>query len=77
MKKKIKYINEPMEYEVINDFLPPPEQLAIKEESVKVTISLSKKSVIFLKEVAKRNHSHYQNMIRKIIDYYVSHYKNA
>ena len=65
-----------MEYEVINDFLPPPEQLAIKEESIKVTISLSKKSVVFFKEIAKRNHSHYQNMIRKIIDYYVYNYKN-
>jgi len=79
MKRKIKYVNEPMPvvYEVINDFLPPPEQLAMKEESVKVTLSLSKQSMEFLKNAASKNHSHYQTMIRKLVDYYVAHYKNA
>jgi len=30
--------------EVISDFLPSPDELAFKEETVKVTISLSKSS---------------------------------
>lgn len=48
MKKKIKYTDEPIgKVKVISDFLPSPEELALKEESVKVTISLSKTSVDF------------------------------
>jgi hypothetical protein len=42
MKKKIKYTNEPMgKLKVIKDFLPPPEKLVLKEENVKITISLN------------------------------------
>lgn len=34
---------------VISDFLPSPEELALKDETVKVTIALSKTSVDFFK----------------------------
>jgi len=48
MKKKIKYTKEPTgELKVIKDFLPPPDQLVVKEENVKVTIALKKSSVDF------------------------------
>ena len=48
MKKKIKYTKEPTgELKVIKDFLPPPDQLVLKEENVKVTIALKKSSVDF------------------------------
>jgi len=59
---------------VVRDFLPPPDQLALKEEQVKVTISLSKKSVDFFKDVARRNHTSYQKMIRRVIDLYSAQY---
>jgi len=50
MKGKIKYTDEPIgKVKVIKDFLPSPEELALKEETVKVTISLSRASVDFLK----------------------------
>lgn len=75
MKKKIKYTNEPMKFEVIEDFLPPPEKLALKEENVKVTLTLSKTSLEFFKKYAQKMHGHYQTMIRKIIDNYVAHYQ--
>ena len=75
MKKRIRYSDEPMKFEVIEDFLPPPEKLALKEENVKVTIALSKTSVEFFKRHANKTHSHYQTMIRRIIDYYVAHYQ--
>jgi predicted DNA binding CopG/RHH family protein len=77
MKKKRKYSDEPIELEVIEDFLPPPEKLAPKEENVKVTITLSKESVEFFKKIAKKRRYPYQKMIRKVVDYYVSHYKSA
>lgn len=74
MKKMVKYTNEPMELKVIDDFLPPPEKFALKEENKKVTITLSKSSIEFFKNYAKKQHSHYQTMIRRILDFYVSHY---
>ena len=79
MKRKIKYTDEPMgELKVVKDFLPPPDQLVLKEDRVKVTISLSKGSVEFFKKEAKKQRISYQKMIRRIIDVYTSQYqKNA
>jgi predicted DNA binding CopG/RHH family protein len=64
-----------MEAKVIRDFLPPPEELAFREEGVKVTIALSKKSVEFFKSEAAKHHTQYQRMIRKLIDAYVDTYE--
>lgn len=74
MSKKIKYQDEPIEARVIEDFLPTPEQLAFREEGVKVTIALSKKSVEFFKAEAAKHHTPYQRMIRNLIDSYVDAY---
>jgi len=74
MTRRIKYTDEPVDFEVIDDFLPPPEKLALKDESIKVTISLSKTSVDFFKKYARKLHTPYQKMIRKVLDIYVSHY---
>lgn len=73
MKKKIKYSNEPINAKVIKDFLPKPEDLVFKEDKVKVTLSLSKKSVDFFKKSAAKQGTAYQAMIRKLLDYYVIH----
>jgi len=74
MKEKIKYTNEPMGHaKVISDFLPSPEQLALKEETVKVTISLSKASIEFFKKKAKKYNTPYQKMIRRLLDDYAAH----
>ncbi|HEX9654085.1 MAG TPA: CopG family transcriptional regulator [bacterium] len=73
MKKKIKYIEEPMEdVKVIADFLPPPEELAFKEETIKVTLELSKRSIDFFKSQATHHKIQYQKMIRRLLDEYVS-----
>jgi len=56
MKSKIKYTDEPMgELRVVKDFLPSPDQLVLKEDNVKVTISLSKSSINFFKNEAKKH----------------------
>ncbi len=74
MKKKIKYTDEPMgKLRVIDDFLPSTEELAMKEEVVKITISLSKASVDFFKKEARKHHTQYQRMIRKLLDEYTLH----
>jgi predicted DNA binding CopG/RHH family protein len=78
MKKKIKYSDEPMEkIKVIQDFLPSPEELVFKDQTVKVTISLSKSSVDYFKQIAKSYNTQYQKMIRRLLDEYVSRQKIA
>lgn len=79
MKTKIKYTEEPVgKLRVIKDFLPRPDQLVLKEENVKITISLNKSSIEFFKEKAKEQHTSYQKMIRRLIDWYASqHQKSA
>ena len=71
MSSKIRYTNEEIgEVQVISDFLPSPEELAFKEDTVKVTISLSKGSVEFFKQEAKKHNTQYQKMIRRLLDVY-------
>jgi len=78
MKNRIKYADEPMgKLKVIRDFLPPPEQLVLKENKVKITISLSRSSIDFFKKEVKRNRTSYQKMIRRVIDSYASHYQES
>ncbi|MDF1535832.1 MAG: CopG family transcriptional regulator [bacterium] len=78
MKKKIKYTDEPLgDLAVIEDFLPPPEELVLKEDNVKVTISLSRSSVEYFKSVAKDNQTQYQKMIRSVLDHYASKYRQG
>ena len=76
MSAKIKYTDEELgDIQVISDFLPPPEELAFKEDTVKVTIALSKESVEFFKKEAKKHNTQYQKMIRRLLDVYSSSYK--
>ena len=73
--KKIKDLNMPIgRITKINDFLPSPENLAVPDDNVKITISLSKTSVEFFKQKAKKYHTKYQKMIRNLIDRYASHH---
>lgn len=72
MSAKIKYSDEPIgKVDVIPDFLPSPAELAFRDEGVKVTLALSKKSVEFFKTEAAKHHTQYQRMIRRLLDAYV------
>ena len=72
MSAKIKYTNEPLgKTQVVTDFLPSPSELAFREEGVKVTLALSKKSIAFFKSEASKHHTQYQRMIRRLLDSYV------
>ncbi len=72
MSAKIKCTNEPLgKAQVVSDFLPSPAELAFREEGVKVTLALSKKSIEFFKSEATKHHTQYQRMIRRLIDAYV------
>lgn len=66
-----------MEFKIVKDFLPPPEMLALRSENVKVTIQLSKASIEFFKKWAQKKRSHYQTMIRDILNCYTVNYQRA
>jgi predicted DNA binding CopG/RHH family protein len=55
---------------VIDDFLPPPADLVPREDNVKVTLSLSRRSLDFFKREAKKRRVPYQRMIRALVDTY-------
>ncbi len=54
----------------LRDFLPPPDQLLRREDTVKVTLALSRSSVDFFKRHAQRQGVPYQRMIRALVDAY-------
>jgi predicted DNA binding CopG/RHH family protein len=73
---KTKYTDDPIgPLKVVDDFLPPPEELVYKEDTVKVTITLSKESVEFFKKEAKKHQTQYQKMIRRLLDLYTQAHK--
>ncbi len=72
MKRQIKYSSEPIRAKVINDFLPRPKSLVLKEKKTRVTLTLTQKSLDFFKDEAKKHNASYQAMIRELVDFYVS-----
>jgi len=78
MSKPIRYSDGPIgDVRLIPDFLPSPEELALRGEQTKVTISLSSESVAYFKEAAKKHHMQYQKMIRQLLNEYVARQKCA
>ena len=56
---------------IVEDFLPSPDQLVLREDNVKVTLILSQRSVTFFKRAAQKRRVPYQRMIRALVDAYV------
>jgi predicted DNA binding CopG/RHH family protein len=63
-------------FRVIRNFLPPPEKLVLRESNVKVTLSLSQRSVDFFKREAVKQRVPYQRMIRALVDAYAENKGN-
>ncbi len=55
---------------MIDDFLPSPDALVAREDNVKVTLGLSRRSLDFFKREAKARRVPYQRMIRALVDAY-------
>ena len=73
MEKGHRYTDEPLgDIRVVKDFLPSPSELAYREDTVKVTLGLSRSSVDFFKKEAKKHETQYQKMIRRLLDLYVA-----
>ncbi len=70
-KKTVKYTDGDIgEFKILDDFLPPPNQLVKKDETVKITLALSSDSVDFFKDQATKLDVPYQRMIRALVDDY-------
>ena len=52
----------------------PPSELVYKEDTVKLTIALSRSSVEFFKREAAKIDVSYQKMIRRLLDEYVEQF---
>ena len=75
MSARIRYTDEPLgRVKVVRDFLPRPEDLVFRDEGVKVTIALSKRSVEFFKGQARKHNTQYQRMIRRLLDAYAENH---
>jgi predicted DNA binding CopG/RHH family protein len=55
---------------IVKDFLPHSSELVLKDDNVKVTLSLSRRSIEFFKREAKKQSVPYQKMIRELVDGY-------
>jgi predicted DNA binding CopG/RHH family protein len=77
MNNKIVYTDGEIDkVRIIPDFLPSPSELAFREDTVKVTIALSKSSVEFFKEEAAKHQVPYQKMIRRLLDEYAARFSD-
>jgi hypothetical protein len=72
MSVKIRCTDEALgKIQVVPDFLPSPAELAFREEGVKVTLALSKKSIEFFKSEAAKHHTQHRRTNRRRLDAYV------
>ena len=70
-KRMVRYTEgEIGRFRVIKNFLPPPDRLVLRESNVKVTLSLSQRSVDFFKREGAKRRVPYQRMIRALVDAY-------
>ena len=84
MKKETAYKKAPadiaesiLQENVVNDMLPPPDQLVFKEENERITINLTRSSIKFFRAKAQEMNIPYQRMIKQILDLYSKKYSNG
>ena len=58
----------------VNDLLPPPDKLVVPEDTIKVTLLLSRSSIRFFKQQAAQHRTKYQRMIRELVDRYAERF---
>ena len=58
----------------VKDTLPPPDKLVVPEDTIKVTLLLSKSSVRFFKQKAAQHRTKYQRMLRELVDRYTEQF---
>jgi hypothetical protein len=72
MSKRIKYTDEPMEMAVIEDFLPPPEELRLRLRKVKVMVEVGAPTVAAFRKKAGGKGDAYRRMMGELLDVYAT-----
>ncbi len=71
-------VNE-ADFQIVNDFLPRPEELAAKEpkpETERVSLVLDKPALEFFRKEAQKLGASYQRMIRNLVNEYAARHKD-
>jgi len=81
MQKPIRYRKAPRDVqaaltqaEVVTDFLPSPRQLLTKEETATLQLRVSKRTMQFFRQQAKRYRTTTQSVIRRVMDTYAQQF---
>jgi hypothetical protein len=62
MKKRTKYTDEPIDFKIVEDFLPSPEQLVRRTRKVKVTLEVGEPTVEMFRRKAGRSADGYRRI---------------
>ena len=72
MNKRIRYTDEPMEFTVVEDFLPSPDELRLRMRKVKVTVEVGAPTVQVFRKKAGRKGGAYRRMMGELLDVYAA-----
>jgi len=75
MQNETGYSDEPMQIGRIVDILPSPAELASMARTERATLTLTKATLDFFKDEAKKEHVSYNVLIRNALDEYIRHIK--
>lgn len=76
MRKQINYTDEPMEFTIIADDLPTPEELRRRLRKVKVTVEVEAPTVDLFRRKAGRGAARYRRMMGRLLDAYAAKQSN-
>ena len=72
MKKRTKYTDEPMDFQIIEDFLPPPQELVRRSRKVKVTLEVTQPTVDVFRKKARGSTVQSRRMMGQLLDFYAT-----
>ncbi len=74
-KEMAEYTDEPMEIGKVVEVLPSPAELARMARTERATLTLTKATLDYFREEAKRERVPYNLLIRNALDEYIRHMK--
>jgi hypothetical protein len=77
MSKRIKYTDEPMEFMIVVDDLPTPDQLRRRLRKVRVTVEVDAPTVAMFRRKAGRGNAAYRRMMGRLLDAYAARESSA
>lgn len=72
MKKRTKYSDEPLAFEIVEDFLPSPDELVRRSRRVKVTLEVTEPTVEVFRKKAGGSTIQSRRMMGQLLDFYAT-----